>query len=152
MAVDTEKIQAIAERVVSWEGMTLIDIEVKGGGQNTLLRVYIDKPGGVTHADCQLVSEQISAILDVEDLFPASYLLEVSSPGLTRKLVKPAEYVHFAGRRARVALRDAVDGQKVFEGRLAGLEEGRVRLQLGDGQVAEFELANVSKAQLMAEF
>jgi len=66
------------------EGLTLIDVELKGGRSNPLLRVYIDKPGGVTHADCALVSEQMSAILDVEDPFPGSYMLEVSSPGLDR--------------------------------------------------------------------
>jgi ribosome maturation factor RimP len=152
MAADLGKIEEIAERVAQWEGMTLIDVEVKGGEQNSLLRVYIDKPGGVTHADCQLVSEQMSAILDVEDLFPGRYLLEVSSPGLTRKLVKPAEYGHFAGRRARLVLRDPVAGQKVFEGKLGGLDGERVRLEMGEGRVAEFDLSNISKAQLVAEF
>lgn len=152
MIVDASKIEAIAERVVKSEGMTLIAVEVKGGRQNALLRVYIDKPGGVTHADCQMVSEQMSAMLDVEDLFPGSYLLEVSSPGLTRKLVKPAEFAHFAGRRARLVLRDPMNGQKVYEGKLAGLDGSQVRLELGQGRMAEFEIANISKAQLLAEF
>src|SRR5579859_6850209 len=102
MIVDLGKIEAIAERVAVGEGLTLVDVELKGGRSNPLLRVYIDKPGGVSHADCALVSEQMSAILDVEDPFPGSYLLEVSSPGLDRKLAKPREYRYFTGRRARI--------------------------------------------------
>jgi len=151
MAVDLEKIRAIAERVVTSEGLTLVDVELKGGRVNPLLRVYIDKPEGVSHAHCQLVSEQLSAILDVEDPFPASYVLEVSSPGLDRKLVKPRDFEHFAGRRARLVLREAIGQQKVVEGRLAGFENGRVRMDLAEGGVAEFELADISKARLIVE-
>jgi len=126
-------------------------VELKGGRVNPLLRVYIDKPAGVSHADCQLVSEQLSAILDVEDLFPASYTLEVSSPGLDRKLVKPSDYEHFVGRRVRLVLRDPVDEQKVLEGRLAGYESGRLRLDLGEQGLKELELENISKARLVVE-
>ncbi|HVA01125.1 MAG TPA: ribosome maturation factor RimP [Terriglobia bacterium] len=151
MSVDLGEIEAIAERVASGEGLTLIDVELKGGSSHPLLRVYIDKPGGVSHADCALVSEQMSAILDVEDVFPGSYLIEVSSPGLDRKLVKPREYAYFAGRRVRVVLREPVDERKVFEGRLAGLEEGRVKLDLDHEGVAEVELSNISKAKLLPE-
>lgn len=152
MAVELELIRTIAERVVKSEGLVLVDVELKGGLKNPLLRIYIDKPGGVTHADCQLISEQMSAILDVEDPFPGSYLLEVSSPGLDRKLVKPSEFLHFVGRRARLVLREPVGKQKVLEGYLAGFDEGRVRLDLGESGVAEFELSNISKAQLVADF
>ncbi len=148
---DLEKIRAIAQRVVTSEGMTLIDAELKGGRANSLLRVTIDKPGGVSHADCQLVSEQLSAILDVEDPFPGSYLLEVSSPGLDRALVKESDYLHFVGRRARLVLREPVGNQKVFVGCLAGLEGGRVRLDLGEAGMTEFELANIAKARLVVE-
>jgi ribosome maturation factor RimP len=151
VAVDLDKIRGIAERVVTSEGLTLVDVELRGGRVNPLLRVYIDKPEGISHADCQLVSEQLSAILDVEDPFPARYVLEVSSPGLDRQLVKPSDFVHFAGRRIRLVLREAMGQQKVVEGRLAGFEAGRVRLDLGEGGVAEFELANVAKAKLVVE-
>ena len=152
MAVDVEKIRAIAERVAASEGLALVDVEVKGGSANPLLRVYIDKAGGVSHADCQNVSEQMSAILDVEDLFPGSYLLEVSSPGLDRKLVKESDFTHFAGRKARLVLREPWGERKVLEGRLAGFDGGRVRFDLGEEGTAEFELANISKAQLLVEF
>jgi len=149
--VDLEKIRAMAERVATFEGLVLVDVELKGGRDNSLLRVYIDKPQGVTHADCQLVSEQLSAILDVEDPLPGSYTLEVSSPGLDRKLSRATDYVHFVGRRARIVLREPVGEQRVFEGRLAGLEAGRVRLDLGAGGFQEVELANISKARLVVE-
>jgi ribosome maturation factor RimP len=150
MTVDLEKIEAIAERVAASEGLTLIDVELKGGRSNPLLRVYIDRRGGVSHGDCALVSEQLSAILDVEDPFPGSYLLEVSSPGLDRQIVKPREYRYFAGRRARIVLREPLGEKKVFEGRL-GFDEGRVQLGLDEDQVAEFELSNISKARLLPE-
>jgi ribosome maturation factor RimP len=152
MSVDLEKIRGLAERVVTSEGLSLVDVELKGGRANSLLRVYIDKPQGVSHADCQLVSEQLSAILDVEDPFPGSYVLEVSSPGLDRKLVKASDFAHFAGRRARLVLREPVENQKIFEGRLAGFEAGRVRLEVGDGGLKELELSNIQKAQLVVEF
>jgi ribosome maturation factor RimP len=151
MAIDLESIRAIAERVAASEGFYLVDVELKGGRANPLLRVYIDKPEGISHADCQLVSEQVSAILDVEDPFPGSYTLEVSSPGLDRKLVGPSDFTHFAGRRARLVLREPVEERRVFEGRLAGFRAGRVQLDLGEGALKEFELPNISKAQLVVE-
>jgi ribosome maturation factor RimP len=151
MAADLEHILEIAERVAASEGLALIDVELKGGHSNPLLRIYIDKPQGVSHADCALVSEQVSAILDVEDPFPASYTLEVSSPGLDRALTKPNHYEHFSGRRARLVLREPVGEQRVFEGRLAGFEAGKVRLDLGEGGLMELEIANILKAKLVVE-
>lgn len=151
MAVDLERIRQITERVVTSEGLTLFDLELKGSRSNQLLRVYIDKREGVSHADCQLVSEQLSAILDVEDPIPGSYVLEVSSPGLNRQLVKPSDFTYFAGRRARLVLREPVGTQRVFEGRLAGFEDGRVRMDLEGAGRSEFELSNISKAKLVVE-
>ena len=149
--VDLEKIRQMAERVAASEGLHLVDVELKGGNTNALLRVYIDKAGGVSHADCQLVSEQLSALLDVEDPFPGRYVLEVSSPGLDRKLTKPSDFTYFVGRRARLVLREAQGDQKVLEGRLAGFENGRVRLDRGEQGLQELELANIRRAQLVVE-
>ena len=149
--VDFDKIRAMVERVATSEGLTVVDVELKGGRSNPLLRVYIDKPGGVSHADCQLISEQLSAILDVEDPFPGRYVLEVSSPGLDRKLSKPSDFTHFVGRRARLVVREAVENQKIFEGRLAGFDNGRVRLDLGERGLRELDLTNIQKAQLVVE-
>ncbi|MGH9377292.1 MAG: ribosome maturation factor RimP [Terriglobia bacterium] len=152
MAVDVEKIREMAGRVATSEGLTWVDVELKGGGANQLLRIYIDKPQGVSHADCQVVSEQISALLDVEDMFPGRYTLEVSSPGLERKLMKASDYEYFAGRKARLVLREPLsDGNKVMEGRLAGFEAGRVRLDVGESGVREFELSSIARAKLVLE-
>jgi ribosome maturation factor RimP len=151
MAVDLERIRQIAERVVTSEGLTLFDLELKGSRSNQLLRIYIDKREGVSHADCQLVSEQLSAILDVEDPIPGSYVLEVSSPGLNRPLVEPRDFTYFAGRRARLVLREPVGTQRVIEGKLAGFEDGRVRMDMEDAGMGEFELSNISKAKLVVE-
>jgi len=148
---DLEKITEMAQRVAVSEGLTLVDVQLKGGRGSQLLRVYIDKPEGVSHADCQLVSEQLSAMLDVEDPFPGSYTLEVSSPGLDRELVKASDFAHFTGRKARVVVREPVDNQKVLEGRLAGFEAGRIRLDLGDAGLKEVELSNIQKARLVVE-
>jgi len=151
MRGDLEKIRAIAERVTASEGLALVDVELKGGRSQQLLRLYIDKPGGVSHADCQLVSEQVGTILDVEDVMAGSYTLEVSSPGLDRKLTKPREFEYFTGRRARLVLREPLDEQRVLEGLLAGLAAGRVRLDVGGGRIAEVDLSNIAKARLVAE-
>jgi len=149
--VDVEKIREMAERVATSEGLHLVDVELKGSNANALLRVYIDKAAGVSHADCQLVSEQLSAMLDVEDPFPGRYVLEVSSPGLDRKLTKPSDFTYFVGRRARLVLREAVGDQKVLEGKLAGFEYGRVRLEQGEQGQRELDLANIRRAQLVVE-
>ena len=149
--VDLETIREMAERVATSEGLHLVDVELKGGNSNQLLRVFIDKPGGVSHADCALVSEQLSAMLDVEDIFPGRYVLEVSSPGLDRKLTRPSDYTYFVGRRARVVLKEAAGEQRVLEGRLAGFENGRVRLDLGERGVQDLDLTNIRKAQLVVE-
>src|SRR5437764_14062130 len=101
MLVDLEKIRAVAERVARSEGIEWVDVELKGGRSNPLLRIYVDKPDGVSPADCQNVSEQVSAILDVEDPFPGPYVLVVSSPSLDRTLDIPSDFEHFAGRRPR---------------------------------------------------
>jgi ribosome maturation factor RimP len=148
---DLEKIREMAERVATSEGLHLVDVELKGGNANALLRVYIDKPGGVSHADCALVSEQLSAMLDVEDPFPGRYTLEVSSPGLDRKLTRPSDFTYFVGRRARLVLKEVSGEQKVLEGRLAGFENGRVRLDEGERGLQEVDLANIRKAQLVVE-
>src|SRR3954451_9277333 len=114
------KIEEVAQRVAQSEGLELVEVEVKGGGNSRFVRIAIDKPEGVTHGDCELVSQQVGTILDVEDLVPGHYTLEVSSPGVERKLLKPQDYERFQGRKARITLRDAVDGRKNWEGSSPG--------------------------------
>ena len=147
------KIEEIAQRVTGSEGMELVEVEVKGGGNQRLVRVYIDKPGGVTHADCELVSQQLGTIMDVENVMPGGrYTLEVSSPGLERKLSKPGDYQRFQGKKVKVTLRDAIDGRRHWEGTLAGLEEGSVALEIEPEKTIRFPLDQVQKANLKFEW
>ena len=157
--MDLEKIREAAERVARSEGLDVFDVEWKVGKQR-LLRVYIDRlsdperPGasGISHKDCERVSEQLSVILDVEELVPggASYILEVSSPGLDRKLIKPADYQRFAGRLAKIWLREPINHQSYMEGRLGGYADGLVKVALKDRELA-VPYAAIRKANLMVE-
>jgi ribosome maturation factor RimP len=149
--VDLASIREAAERVASSLGVEIVDVEWKVGAQR-LLRVYIDKPGGITHGDCKRVSDELGVVLDVEDLIPGPrYLLEVSSPGLDRKLRSPAEFERFAGRMARISLSEPVEDSKFFEGRLAGVSDEMVRLEVG-GRVVLLPLAAIRKANLVVEW
>jgi ribosome maturation factor RimP len=147
-----EKIREAAERVAGAAGLEVLDVEWKVGRQR-FLRVVLDKPGGVSHGDCEKVSQELGVILDVEELIPgaAGYVLEVSSPGLDRKLTRPAEFERFAGRRARISLSQPVEDRTFYEGRLAGYTEGRVQLDV-DGRVLALPFEWIRKAQLVVEF
>ena len=115
------RIREIAERVAAREGLELVHVEM-AGGHNPILRVYIDKPGGVTIDDCSHVSERISLILDVEDPISGHYTLEVASPGLDRGLYKESDYERFAGLPSHIKLSEAINGQRNFHGKLIGLD------------------------------
>jgi len=147
-----DKIREAAERVAGASGLEVLDVEWKVGRQR-FLRVVLDKPGGVNHGDCEKVSHELGVILDVEELIPgqAGYVLEVSSPGLDRKLTRPAEYERFVGRRAKISLAQPVEGQTFFDGRLAGYSDGRVQFEV-NGKVVEFPFEWIRKAQLVVEF
>src|SRR5579859_1426966 len=119
------KIEEVAQRVAASDGIEVVEVEFKGSGGNQLVRISIDKPEGVTHADCELVSQQVGTILDVEDVIPGHYTLEVSSPGLERKLLKSRDYERFQGKKAKITLREPVDGRRTWEGTLAGLAGNR---------------------------
>lgn len=157
--MDLEKIRAAAERVAGSLGVEVVDVEWKVGKQR-LLRVYIDRPAspgqgagsGISHSDCEAVSEQLSVILDVEQLVPGpAYMLEVSSPGLDRKLRRLPDFQRFAGRLARVWLNEPVENQKYFEGRLAGIADGVIQMSVREHMIT-FPFSNVRKAHLVVEF
>src|SRR5271169_3140900 len=125
------KIEEIAQRVAGSEGLEVVEVEVKGGGNQRFVRISIDKPDGVTHGDCELVSQQVGTILDVENVVPGGrYTLEVSSPGLERKLSKPLDFERFQGKKVKIGLREPIDGRRHWEGTLAGLAEGRIALEV----------------------
>ena len=127
---------------------------MKGGGDHRFVRISIDKPEGVTHADCEMVSQQVGTILDVEDVVPGGrYTLEVSSPGVERKLLKPQDYERFQGKKAKVTLRDPVDGRRNWEGTLAGFEDGTDPARnRSRGEPIRFPFEQVQKANLKFEW
>ena len=163
MALDVDRVREIAERVGASSGLEIVEVELRGGRKARMLRIFIDKPGGVTHEDCANLSREVGTILDVEDVIPgASYLLEVSSPGLDRKLIRPADYERFTGSRVKLTTRQPVNGSNHFEGRLESFQQGRLTLDMnaarkkpragsGAPQKLEIELANVEKANLVPE-
>ena len=147
-----ERIREIAERVANSEGLELVDVEFLGRGPRAVLRIFLDKPGGITVEDCQNVSHQVGTILDVEDFIHQGYTLEVSSPGLDRKLLKPSDYQHFAGRLVKLVLRKTSPGPRRIQGRLLGIDEDKVQVDPGDGQVVQFDYDDIEKANLVVEF
>ena len=177
-----QRLREIAERVAGSHGLEIVDLELRGGGKARMLRVYLDRPGtgneggaqdssGVTHEDCANFSREFGTILDVEDAVPgAQYTLEVSSPGLDRKLVRPRDFERFAGQRVRLTTLEPIEGRRNFEGRLLGLEGERVKIDLnaprakakGKRQKAKeespmpqeilIEVRNVDRANLVPEF
>lgn len=144
------QVTQIAERAVAREGMELWSVECAGVGKSRVVRIYIDKPGGVTHADCELISEQVGAMLDVEDAVPGrSYHLEISSPGVERKLRHEGDFRRYQGEKARVSLREAVNGQRRFEGRISGVgEDGVITLETGETSSIRFRMDEIDKANL----
>jgi len=172
MAFDKERVRNIAERVASSSGLEVVDIDFRGAGKHRMLRVYIDRPGavpthdhpdGVTHEDCSSFSREFGTILDVEDAVPGgSYTLEVSSPGLDRKLTRAADFERFRGHRVKLMTHEPVNNNRHFEGRLESFENGKLLIDLsmarrkmrpkeGQAPKLEIELANVEKANLVPE-
>jgi len=175
MALDLDRVREIAERVAASSGLEVVDVELRGSGNARMLRVFLDKPGaasgdplaGVTHGDCANFSRQFGTILDVEDAMPGSYTLEVSSPGLDRKLTKAADFQRFTGSRMKLMTRQPVNNNRYFEGRLESFHEGMLTLDLSvaskkskkkmgtaaaeQKQTIGIEFANVEKANLVPE-
>lgn len=148
-----QHISEIIERVTTREGLELVHAELTGG-RNPILRIYIDKSGGVTIEDCAAVSERLSLILDVEDPIPGQYTLEVASPGLDRGLYKEADYERFAGLPCHVKTAEAINGQRNFHGKLLGLErEGVVAAIIvePDGKQHRLPLTAIVKANVEIE-
>jgi len=183
MALDLDKIRQIAERVAGSSGLEVVEVEVCGSGKHRMLRVFIDRPGalpaadrpyedrpyedrpeGVTHEDCSKFSREFGTIVDVDDAVPGgSYVLEVSSPGLDRKLTKAADFERFRGQRVKLTTREPVNNNRHFEGKLESFENGKLlldlsaarkkKMRLKEGAAAKVEigLGNVEKANLVPE-
>jgi ribosome maturation factor RimP len=156
-----ERIRGIAEKVAADHGLELVHVDIGVLGRNAVMRVFIDKPGGVTHEDCSAVSHHVGTILDVEDFVSSTYTLEVSSPGLERGLYKREDYERFAGHMAKLKAREPVNGQRNFKGRIVGVEgdavvfddktSGQVRVPVEKIAKANLEIDVEEEFRLAAE-
>jgi len=147
------QIRQLLDPILESMGLSLWDLEFHKQGPQWLLRIFIDREsGGVTLGDCETVSRDLSAALDVEDIIAHAYTLEVSSPGLDRTLSKPEHFVRFTGSMVRIKTYQPVNGQKVFRGRLLGSDESIIKVELETGLVLEIPLTGITKASLEVEF
>jgi ribosome maturation factor RimP len=154
-----EQVRSVAGRVAASYGLEIFDVQFRREAPGLILRVRIDRPGPAARAeesvsveDCARVSRDLSAVLDVEDVVPTAYTLEVSSPGLDRPLRRPDDYRRFAGRRAKVVMRERVDGQGFFKGRLGGVDGAEVVIEADDGRTHRVPLNLIARANLEVEF
>jgi ribosome maturation factor RimP len=148
-----EKITVLGERSAMGTNIEIADIQIRGAGNARLLRVYIDKPGGVTHGDCELISHRLSEILDAEDPIPeGSYTLEVSSPGIERKLSKPRDFERVVGQKIRLAVQPPGESRHLLEGRLAQFANGSLEVEVAPGNLIRVPLESVQKANLKFEW
>jgi ribosome maturation factor RimP len=154
MGTDLVRLEAAVETVVlpavQAHGLTLVDLEVRGNGRRLAVRVYVDKPGGVTVGECQDLSYEVGDLIDVANLVPGSYDLEVSSPGLDRELRKDREFRWASGRAVRVWTREPVDGHREISGQLVAVDEGDLTLATLDGS-RRVPRSLVTKARLEVE-
>jgi ribosome maturation factor RimP len=153
------QVRAMASRVAGTYGLEVFDVQLRRESGGMVLRVQIDRPGpaasaedSVSVGDCAHVSRDLSAILDVEDIVTTAYILEVSSPGLDRPLRHADDYRRFSGRRAKLVMREAVDGQSYFKGRLGGVDDNAVLIDADDGRRHRVPIGVITRANLEVEF
>ncbi len=142
-----EEVRLNIEPILDSEGLELVDLEYRREPQGWVLRIYIDREGGITLEDCAGVSREVGTVLEVKDLIPNRYVLEVSSPGLTRPLKRAKDFEKFRDRLVKIKLYEPLEGRKNFKGTLLGLEGEKVRLET-DGKVYELPLQGIAKANL----
>ena len=154
-----EQVRTVAARVAASYGLDIFDVQLRREAAGMVLRIQIDRPGPAATAedsvsvdDCAAVSRDLSAVLDVEDIVPTGYTLEVSSPGLDRPLRGADDFRRFAGRRAKLVMREPVDGQKFLKGRLAGVEGDRVVIDAEDRRRHLVPIGIITRANLEVEF
>jgi ribosome maturation factor RimP len=154
-----DRVRSLAGRIAGSYGLEIFDVQFRREAGGMVLRVQIDRPGPAATAedsvsvdDCATVSRDLSAVLDVEDVVPAAYTLEVSSPGLDRPLRQLDDYRRFAGRRAKIVVREPVDGQGFFKGRLGGVDGDVVVIEGDDGRERRVPVGAISRANLEVEF
>jgi len=146
-----ESIEDLAHPILEDGGLELVEVEYVKEGNYWYLRLFIDKPGGVTLEDCKKVNEELSEILDMEDPIPQSYILEVSSPGVERPLKKEKDFERFSGKKIKVKTYIPINNQKKFKGLLQGYRDGNVQMELENGEQVSIPLDKIAKANLLFE-
>ena len=146
--IASEQIRTVAVRITEENNLEFVHSEVLGSKRNPIVRIYVDKPGGVTHQDCSTVSRQIEAVLDAEDYIGSAYTLEVSSPGLERELYSLKDFEKYVGSLARVKTNTPVDGQKNFRGRITAIKGEEIIFADKTSGEVRFPYSAVAKANL----
>jgi len=148
-----DKIIGLGEQAASGTGIEIVEVQLRGAGKARLLRVYIDKPQGVTHGDCEIISERLGALIDAdENVLQEGYTLEVSSPGVERQLLKPRDFERVVGQKIRLGLRQPIDGQQRFEGKLTGFAGDTLEVEVAPEQILRIPREQIQKANLKFEW
>jgi len=145
------RITELAEKTASSINMEVVLVEIRNEGGRAIVRVFIDQPSGITLEDCERFSRLFSTTMDVEDFVPFAYVLEVSSPGVDRPLVKEADFKKFTGENARVRTRRPIDGQRNFKGGIIDVTAGKVTFELAPDKHVVIAVADIEKAGLIAD-
>ena len=143
-----EHVSVIAARVATAGGIEIVHVEIAGTKRDLVVRIYIDKEGGVTIDDCSGVSRGVEEVLDSEDFIPSRYVLEVSSPGIERELYSLSDFVKFTGQLAKVKLKTEIDGQKTFVGKITEIDGDHISIDDRSKGVLSFSYSDVDKANL----
>ncbi|MGD0916213.1 MAG: ribosome maturation factor RimP [Thermodesulfobacteriota bacterium] len=146
-----DRVRTVANPILSSEGMELVEIQYRREARGWVLRLYLDKEGGVTLDDCTRASREVERSLDVEDFIPSPYTLEVSSPGLTRSLKDEKDFLRYCNRLIKVKTLNPIENRRQFMGKLLKISENRIEIET-DGGVFQIPLSNVAKANLEIEF
>jgi len=146
-----ERIQNLAEGVAARHGYEVVDVEYTKEKGRWFVRIFIDKPLGITLNDCEQMSRDLSDELDENDFIPHAYILEVSSPGLERPLKRPEDYRRFEGRLIEVKCYAPVGGLRKLRGRLAGSDQEGITIE-ADGEILRVAWPNIAKASLAVEW
>lgn len=148
-----DKINGLGEQAASGTGIEIVEIQLRGAGKARLLRVFIDKPQGVTHGDCEIISERLGALIDAdESVLQEGYTLEVSSPGVERQLSKPRDFERVVGQKIRLGLRQPIHGQQRFEGKLTGFAGDTLEVEVAPEQILRIPREQIQKANLKFEW
>lgn len=147
-----ERLLKVAEPVVEGSGCELVDLVCVVRHSRSILRIFIDKPGGVTIDDCTVVSRELGAVLDVEDPLPGRYSLEVSSPGLERPLKKEKDFLRFVGKLVKISTREPLEGRSHFKGRIVAVHDGVIDLRDDSNTELAIKMESILKANIVAEF